>query len=628
MSDSPLPKPSQPQAAAQQTLPPDTSVSVGAPPAPTTQPIPQAPVIASAPQNPAAPQPASSVSAVPPAATPKQQMPPTTLTALSSMSSTNVPPASQQPMPPAKQYDSGPGTKATAEAAGAPEKKPSSLNKAAAAVPQPPGGSSPQIGSKTGQGLPPTPTPTTPPASGKPAVAQPKRSVLKFLPVILGGLVFLAVLAFVAMRFLGGSSSQSADTSDSGTAGTGNQPQRTTVPAQQATIEYWGLWEPSEILSSVITQYESDHPGVKINYTKQAHQNYRERLETAISSGTGPDLFRFHASWTPMLGAELAPLPSTFMSAAEYKSTYYPVASKQLQFNGQYVGVPLMYDGLALLYNKDILDTAGAQPPTTWAELSALASRLTVRSGETIQRSGVALGNSANVEHFSDILGLLMLQNGADFTKPNSPEVRDALLFYTKFVRTDRVWNDTLPASTVAFARGDVAMVFAPSWRIHEIQARNPNIKIGVAPVPKLSEDRVAWATFWAEGVNAKSKSSAAALEFLKYLSSKEVLEKLYSEASKVRAFGEIYPRVDMADLIADSPLIAGYLQDAPYAVGWHLSSFTHDNGINDQLIQYYADAVTAVASGRSADDVLTTVDQGSKQVLRQYGVTTNTATQ
>ncbi|MBP9820148.1 extracellular solute-binding protein [Candidatus Woesebacteria bacterium] len=566
-------------------------------PAPNPQTPPQAAPSGQAKPAQSAPQASSAVQPATQQPAAKPQMPPTTLTALSSMSSTHVPPASQQPAPPSQQLPGGPGTRATASPAAPPPPKAPGEKQVA----------------------------TPPPQAGQPPVAKPKRSFLRIIPFILGGLALLGVLVVVAMRLLGGSAT---DTTDTNTTDGTNKPQRTTVPTQQVTIQYWGLWEPSEVLTTVIKEYEASHPGVTISYTKQAHQNYRERLQTAISSGTGPDIFRFHASWVPMIGAELAPIPSTVMGANDFKSAYYPVVSQQLQYNSQFVGIPLMYDGLALLYNKDILDTAGAQPPTTWSELGALASRLTVRSGATVQRAGIALGNAANVEHFSDILAVLMMQNGADFANPNSPEVRDALLFYTKFVRTDQIWNATLPPSTVAFARGDAAMVFAPSWRIHEIQARNPNLKIGVVSLPKLSDERITWATYWAEGVNNRGKQKEATFEFLKYLSSKEVLQKLYSEQSKVRGFGELYPRVDMADLVADNEMVSPFLKDAPYAQGWYMSSFTHDNGINDQIIKYYEDAITAVSDGKSVEDALEILDQGVKQVLRQYGISTKSTTQ
>ncbi len=105
-------------------------------------------------------------------------------------------------------------------------------------------------------------------------------------------------------------------------------------------------------------------------------------------------------------------------------------------------------------------------------------------------------------------------------------------------------------------------------------------------------------------------------------LREKETLQKFYTASSKVRAFGELYPRVDMAEGLAENEYVAPYLADAPYAKSWYLSSNTFDNGINDQLIKYYQDAVTSmVVEGKKATNALETVNQGTTQVLRQYGV-------
>lgn len=473
---------------------------------------------------------------------------------------------------------------------------------------QPPAGSPPSSGAK---------------ASGikKPQMATTKKNFLRFLPFVVVGIAVLGIVGFVLSRVFGGGTT--TPTTPSGPDAGQNQGARQTVPSQQVSLTYWGLWEPSEVLQQTITQFEQNNPGVIVQYTQHSPKDYRERLQTAIASGSGPDIFRFHASWTPMLRNELAPLPTNIYSAAEYNSIFYPVAAKQLQLNGQMVGVPLMYDGLALYYNKEMLQAADAQPPTTWAELRTLATKLTIREGDTIKRAGLAVGNANNVEHFSDIIGLLMLQNGADPMNTTSPEARDALLFYTNFVKNDKVWGDELPSSTIAFARGDVAMMFAPSWRVHEIKTQNPSLNFGIAPVPKLGEDKVAWATYWAEGVNTQSKNKEAAWNLIKYLSSAEVQQKLYSDQSAVRSFGEIYSRKDLANQLAGQEMVAPYLSDAPEADGWYLSSFTHDNGINDQIIKYYLDAVNAVLAGKSVEEVLLTVDQGTKQVLRQYGITT-----
>jgi len=280
-----------------------------------------------------------------------------------------------------------------------------------------------------------------------------------------------------------------------------------------------------------------------------------------------------------------------------------------------------MYDGLALYYNEDILNSANETPPTTWAELRLLASKLTVKSASGIQRAGLAIGNTSNVDHFSDILAVLMLQNGADFNNPNSQETQDALLFYTNFVTKDGVWDDKLPSSTVAFARGDVAMMFAPSWRAHEIAAQNPDLKFKTTTLPQLSDERISWGSYWAEGINSLSKNKDIAAKLVSYLSSDENLSKLFSTASEIRSFGEIYPKASMAEKLINNEIVSPYLDDAPYAKGWYMSSFTHDNGINDQMIQYYKDAINALIKGEKIDDILTTLESGTREVLQRYGI-------
>ncbi|MBP7700902.1 extracellular solute-binding protein [Candidatus Woesebacteria bacterium] len=463
----------------------------------------------------------------------------------------------------------------------------------------------------------------------KPQFAAEKKSPLKFLPLILGGLALVAVIGLVVSKLFGGGSSSLpktvTSTGNNTSAPTTNTTEevgkRTEVPSDQVELTYWGLWEPDEVVDGIISDFETANPGVKINYVKQSHKDYRERLQTALGTATGPDIFRFHASWTPMLKTSLAPVPSSVISPKDFKDNYYPIVTDQLVVEGQYVGVPLMYDGLALYYNEDILESANEVAPSTWAELRVLANKLTVRSANGIQRAGLAIGNATNVDHFSDILAILMLQNGADFTKPNSQETVDALTFYTNFVLKDEVWDNKFPSSTVAFARGDVAMMFAPSWRAHEIKAQNPELKFKTMTLPQLSDERIAWGSYWAEGVNTNSKNKEMAAKFLGFLSSDENLMKLYSKASEIRAFGEIYPKASMAEKLVDDEIVSTYLDDAVYAKNWYLNSFTHDNGLNDQLISYYRDGVTGLIEGEKIEDVMVAIESGTKQVLKQYAV-------
>jgi multiple sugar transport system substrate-binding protein len=399
--------------------------------------------------------------------------------------------------------------------------------------------------------------------------------------------------------------------------------------SKEAEIVYWGLWEDSGIIQPLISEYESKYPNVKIKYMMQSRQDYKDRLLTAIKNGNAPDIFRFHNSWVPMFKKDLDYLPPSVMSASEFAQTFYPVALSDLTSETGIVGIPLEYDAISLFINEDIFNAAGKTPPKNWNDLRQVARELTVKDENgTITQAGIALGRVENVDHWQEILALMMLQNGVDLSKPSGKLAENALTFFTLFSKEDGVWDETQPASTTAFAAGKLAMYFGPSWRIFEILKQNPNLKIRAINIPQLpkassSEAGTSYASYWAEGVWVKSENKTEAWNFLKFLSTKESLQKFYQNASKVRLFGEPYPRVDMANLLTNDPIVGVIVSDAPNAKSWYLYSRTWDGptGINTLISKYFEDAITAVNKGETVSDVLSTVSSGVSQVLTQYGL-------
>ncbi len=462
-----------------------------------------------------------------------------------------------------------------------------------------------------------TPPPSSPPPEPTEAFHVEERSPLDFvkkiLPFIFIILIILgvafAIFRFVLPRF---------------------------VKPQEITLNYWGLWEPNNVLREVLVDWEKEHPNIKVSYNQQSSKEYRERLQSALPREDGPDIFRFHNSWLPMLKNELEPVPATVMDAATYERSFYPVVASSLRSGANYLGIPLEIDTLALFYNQDIFTAAGVSPPQTWDELRQLASQLTLRDENgRIQRAGVALGTTGNIWHWSDILGLMMLQNGTDLARPadcvqigEEEECygADALAFYTIFSKTDRVWDETLPTSLLAFATGKTAMFFGFSWDVFEIKNINSDLNFKIVPVPQLPGTDITWASFWVEGVAKKSKNKEAAWEFLQFLSSKETMQKLFQAESRIRLFGEPYSRVEMGSLLQTDPMVAPFINQASKAQTWYLCSRTFDNGINERMIKYFEDAVNAVNAGKSPKEALNTAASGVAQVLSQYGLGSYTA--
>ncbi len=461
------------------------------------------------------------------------------------------------------------------------------------------------------------------PQTSNPATANPfipgvqpvKKGVNPFVK-ILGILAAVSVIGSLAMlgfqRFSGG-------------GGGGTTPAPVGTTGKEVTIQYWGLWENDANFRQFLSDFEAKHPKIKVQYSQESPKQYRERLQAAINRGEGPDVFRFHNTWVPMLRQQLSPVPQTVMTPAEFSQAFFPVINNDLVVGTTIFGLPLMFDGLGLYINDDLFANAGASEPTTWTDVINLIPKLTVKNGTAIVTSAIALGTANNVEHFSDILAVMFLQNGANLKNPIGKEAEGTLIFYRKFSDpSDQLytWSDGMDSSVPAFANNRVAMILAPSWRAHEIALINPKLRFHIIPIPQLQGNSVAWASYWVEGVSAKSKNQAAAWEFVKYLTGSEGASKLYTDVTKAgRLFGEPYARVELANTLTNDPYAGAYIKQALYARSFPLASRTGDNGINDRMIQYLTDAVNNMVNGMAPSQALTTMSQGFRQVLTSYGI-------
>ncbi len=415
-----------------------------------------------------------------------------------------------------------------------------------------------------------------------------------------------------------------------------------TSTVRPISLTYWGMSEDSEAFSAARKQFEADHPGVTINYSVQSPKDYSERLISACGRNQCPDIFRFHSTWTAQYNRRglLAPIPTTILSSQSFEQTYYPAAITDLKSSSGYLGIPLMYDGLGLYINKRILQASGRSVPTTWDELRSLARELTVIGADgNIDRAGVALGTSNNVDHFSDILATLIYQNGGNPLKPESVGsnsqssaqsgtgqaalVGDALTFYTQFAKTDKIWNETMPNSTYAFAIERTAMIIAPAYRAAEIKKINPNFEFAVYPIPQLPGTPVTNANYWVEGVAKTSPEQEMAWTFLKYLGSKEVLQKIHPVGGG-KILKEVYPRKDMAELLSADPYAGAIITQASSARSTYLASRTFDKGVNDALVAAYSEIVTKIASGSRYEELAAKFPSTISEVLQTYGLLTD----
>lgn len=390
---------------------------------------------------------------------------------------------------------------------------------------------------------------------------------------------------------------------------------------EKVNLVFWGLFQDQSAYQSVIAEFEKENPGITITYEKQNVKDYREKLTTRISQGTGPDLFRFHNSWLPMLSEILLPIPTDIITKNEFEKTYYPVAERDLIKDGAIYGIPLEIDVLSLFVNTEILNKGGLVAPTNWDDFVSTSRNLTVKDAEgKIKTSGAAFGTFENITYAPDIVSLLMAQDGVnlgDLTP--KPRVSDALSFYSAFaIPEGNVWDKTQDKDILAFSKGNLAMYFGYHRDFFAIKSSDPNLKFDIAPVPQLSFPAIEIASYYPLGLSIKGKYQKEALLFLKFLQKRDIQTRIYDEEAKVRGFGEPPARLDMAEKLNNTP-IANFGSRAQNATSSFFAAETYDNGLNLELNTLLGSAINSILGGASPDTAAEGLSTGFPQAVGKY---------
>jgi ABC-type glycerol-3-phosphate transport system substrate-binding protein len=384
------------------------------------------------------------------------------------------------------------------------------------------------------------------------------------------------------------------------------------------TIKVWGFDDESVYkYSSFIKDFNSKYPKITIEYTQKSPQNYERELLNALASGQGPDVFPIYHTWVSGYQDKIAPLPSNLMSLKEYNDTFVDVAAQDLVADGNIWALPLYVDTLALYWNKDFFNAAGiAQPPITWDKFLEAVKTLTSKDPNgNIVRAGAALGTSANVDYASDILSLLMLQNGTTMVDSQSGKFvfnkigteggvdykpgEDALRFYTNFANPQKevyTWNSLMGNSLDAFLAGQAAMMINYSSAASKISQKAPYLNFAVAPMPQIKEGGVAvnYADYWGEAVGVASKNQQAAWFFVLWRAGSDA-QKNYLQLVKKPA-----SRRDIVTWQKNDPTLGVFASQALSARSW--PQFDHV-AINDTFAQMIDSVVTGQATIAEALD-------------------------
>ena len=319
-------------------------------------------------------------------------------------------------------------------------------------------------------------------------------------------------------------------------------------PTGKITLEVWGVGDEAAAFADITAAYQAQpvSKSVSVKYTKfDSIDVYEKSLTAALAEGRGPDIFMVKNTWIPKDAAKLQPAPLSMVSPLTIQQAFPQAILRDMVLTASdsqsYVfALPLHFDALALLYNKDIFNAKTiVYPPKTWDEVVQLIPTLRESDAQkNIQTSPIALGSARTIGNFDDILSLVMLQSGAVINTANGVlldgPAQQAISFYLQFANPTNpyyVWSDSLGNARDAFAAQKTAMIIDTHAAIADIRAKNNFINIGTAQVPQLSretKDAQTLASYWGLGVSRQTKIPYVAWHFIRFATMTPEVSKAY----------------------------------------------------------------------------------------------------
>lgn len=317
----------------------------------------------------------------------------------------------------------------------------------------------------------------------------------------------------------------------------------TEAPAP-VTLQYWHTHSDPETaqLDKVIAAFESANPGIKVETTRYAYNDYKTALLTAISSGQVPDVARLDIAWVSEFADQeaLVQLDGNLPDFDNIIKGTYPGPLSTNVWKGHYYGLPLDTNTQVLLWNKDVFEAAGiSAPPATMEEFAADACEVNRSPSET--RYGYAEGGTyfwAPAPVFYAMGGKITDEDITTATGYiNGPESVAAFTMlkdlYDKGCMSPNLLGGGI-ATDAGHAEGTYAMIIDGPWMVDIYKNNYPDFKVNFAPIPTGPQGTTSSVVGGEDVVVLEgSKNQEAAMKWAAYLLSPEA-QKMMAEVGQM----------------------------------------------------------------------------------------------
>jgi raffinose/stachyose/melibiose transport system substrate-binding protein len=368
--------------------------------------------------------------------------------------------------------------------------------------------------------------------------------------------LLLAVLfvAAIAAACSGGGGAV-AETEGEGTAS--QQPAQTAesaAPASQAAAGDGGevvlnyrtfRTDDEEVMGRLIEKFESENPGIKINYSAERDEvAYYQKLQADILAGQDLDVFDAH----PRQDFSQMVKSGNILDVSDmgFNKDYDEGVAAVTSVDGKNYGFAPSVNMLGVIYNKALFEEMGVTPPTTFDELREVVAKSKEAGYGGIAYCGASVaGNWMAHLLIPQILGpqklhdnyWMAIGNGEITDLNGLPGARKAFDTMAAINKEGLLYDNSdgiqLDQSIALFSQGQASMMIMGTWELANLDSTYAGMDIDIFPLPSLDGAKETYAEVGQiVCVYSKSPNAEAAKKWVEFLATPENA-KIYCETAR-----------------------------------------------------------------------------------------------
>lgn len=337
----------------------------------------------------------------------------------------------------------------------------------------------------------------------------------------------------------------------------------------------------TKTIGDLIEEFNEAHANFQVDLMSLPSDRYDETLNLLMTSGEGPDVFQLGTGWLTSYIYKNWLLDLSEAADDRIRQSFPDWAADYTKQNDHYYAIPSGLVTTRLIYNRDLLDSAGCRPnpPSTWPELRECADKIS-QAGAGYRKYGFALAAGEDQAGFQQPLETASTYSGVNYY--DFAEGKYDFSVYEPWFQTMLAMKKdgglfpgelTLKSDTALtqFAQGNVGMMIVTNRDFTLLSRMEPfPFQLGIADPPVLEAADKGKGVLKIDPeppfvINAYSANPQEATELWEYLHSPDYLGALYKAGDTIPTLVNVRndpkyipPQTDFAAFLPNE-------EDSPY---------------------------------------------------------------